>query len=101
MYLGRNLKRLVEANGLPACMQHFKEAVSQGKINPREVSFRELAQSLIGDNWSRVLEARGSGQVHLLESGEAVDSSAFAAITGQLLINEVLEKFQSPEFIAK
>jgi hypothetical protein len=48
----------------------------------------------MGDGWYDKLDRFRRGDVSLRESAEAVDASAFSAITGQLLIDTVREKYQ-------
>lgn len=100
-YIGRNLKALFKANGHDATVAHFSEALSTGKIKPGDVSIRELAQGLCGDDWAGVLSRSNGGVARFTEAGssEAVDASEFADISGQLLVNEIKQKYNSPDFI--
>jgi hypothetical protein len=95
--LGRNLKRLTESHGLPAVLDQLGDALRARKIPESEVSFRELAQSFLGDDWPVKL---GRYSARTLEAGDAVDASAFSAISGNILIDRVRDQFNSPEFIA-
>lgn len=115
MSLGRKLRRLMEDHGPLPALQMFNELVADGSINRQQISFMDLATNIVGDNWQgrlgnfnaiswRLRESAGGDAdqtARVMESGagEAVDASAFADITGQLLINEVKKKFESPSFI--
>jgi hypothetical protein len=77
-----------------------------GGIDPHHFSLRDLAANTI---FSRNGDAVGHGFVQeyfdpgsgrlLQEAMGAVDASAFAGITGQLLINRVLAAFTAEEFV--
>lgn len=103
MSLGRNLKRLIEQHGYVATRNNFADAIREGRINPRTVSIRGLAEGLLGSQWKLKIQNR-NGRVFetgLLEAGstEAVDASAFADITGQLLVNEIKAKYETADFV--
>ncbi len=78
-----------------------------GGISPRDFSLRDLAAHTI---FSRNGDPVGADFVEqyfdpsntrpLQEAMGAVDASAFAGITGQLLINRVLAAFTAEEFVA-
>jgi hypothetical protein len=117
MSLGRNLRRLMESQGVVPTLNMFFGMVESGKIKARSVSFRDIAENVVGYNyWEKLSAFNASAPFRLRESmtdcvadhtvrtlesgaGEAVDASAFADITGQLLINEVREGFKNPMFI--
>src|SRR5687767_2662426 len=116
MSLGRRIRRMIIETGDPLrVVESMIDLINAGKIKPGEVSFKDLAVNIVGDNWDtrlgafqavshRLRESSGENADHTLRvlesgSGEAVDASAFADITGQLLINEVRRKFTSPTFI--
>ena len=85
-----------------------------GAIQPECFSLRDLAaQTIFGRDGEPVgdrfvedffggerCQGRGSnGNVALQEAMGAIDSSAFAGITGQLVINRMLEAFTSEDFV--
>jgi hypothetical protein len=107
MSLGRQIKRWVTEHGRESASGLFSEAMRTGRISRDQFSIKDLAVGLMGDNWYSVMKANGygghrdpDGTFHGRESGDAVDASAFADITGNQLIDKVREKYQSPEFIA-
>ncbi len=83
--VGRELEMLVEA----------------GEFRFEETSIEELAVGLIphGSDYVRACKTPGRYQ-ELVEAGDAVDSTAFLNITGQLIINEVLAGFELEKFVA-
>jgi len=96
----KNLKKICEANGLEQTQTALSEAISEKKISPDRISIRRLAEAFLGENWHENLRRYTTGQ-RLLEgaSSEAVDGSAFTAITGQLLVNEIKDKYQLQSII--
>ena len=90
------LKQVCEQNGVQATVNTLKEAFAEKKITAGDFSLRRMAEAFMGHNWTSVLENR-LGRVQ--ESSEAVSASLFTAITGQLLVNEIKEKFQLASFI--
>jgi hypothetical protein len=99
MSVGTNLRRLIESNGYETARANLIESVITGKINPRrDIHIRDLAESLLGPAWALKLQARNAG-VRLSEADEAVDPSAFADITGQLLVNEIKAKYETADFV--
>jgi hypothetical protein len=69
----------------------LREAVASGKVRREDISLRELAQSLIGDEWAAHLKSYNN---RIRESVDAVDASGFSAITGQLMVDEAKEKYK-------
>ena len=70
-----------------------------GGLRPSDFSIRDLAESVVdnGREWVQSMDPRRGQSV--LESGSAIDSTAFSNITGQLLINEIMDGYQSEEFV--
>lgn len=93
MSFERKLKKLTESHGRNTTAKVLTESIREGKVNPSRISLRRLAESFMGDNWAEHLQrAVRTGRV--TESAEAVDTSGFQAITGQLLVNEIKEKYE-------
>jgi len=90
------LKQVCEQNGVAATVNTLKEAFAEKKITAGDFSLRRMAEAFIGHQWQSVLENRLS---RVQESSEAVSASLFTAITGQLLVNEIKEKYQLASFI--
>lgn len=107
--LGKTLCTWAEAHGHRQTLSMFTEALESGRISPRDISFRELAESYMGSDWQgqlRLLAANPSARrvhgddVAFAEAGDAVDSSAFSNITGQILVNEVKAQYEAADMIA-
>jgi hypothetical protein len=95
--LGRNLREQVSKVGVSTTVKALREGIREKKIRREDYSLRETAQAFLGDGWYDRLEqyrGRSAGGVALRESETAVDASSFAAITGQLLIDTVREKYE-------
>lgn len=96
--IGLKLREAVKAHGVKTACQVLREGIEQKRISRDDISLRELAQSMIGDNWESHLRAvarrAANSPLELRESIDAVDSSGFHAITGQLLVDEVREKYK-------
>lgn len=93
MSFEKKLKKITESHGRDTTAKVLTEAVRERKIDPRRISLRRLAESYMGENWAEHLtRAVRTGRV--TESAEAVDTSGFQAITGQLLVNEIKDKYK-------
>lgn len=106
--IGLKLKECIKKaasprEGIRTAKEVLREGIKAKKIKKEDVSLREMAQSLIGDDWATHLGnvARGAegGAMELRESIDAVDSSGFSAITGQLFIDEVHEKYKLATYV--
>jgi hypothetical protein len=94
--LGTHLKRLVEAHGVAKVNTLLAESIKSGRISKHQVSLRQIAEAFLGHQWDVQLKRH---QARLLEATEAVDASAFSNITGQLLINEIKDRYKRADFI--
>lgn len=102
----RQLKRL----HLAACkdkseerfFDDFQESLDNGEIKLEDVSIRELAECFIEDGHEAVMSWNprnpdGGVPMKLLEETGAVTTGGFSKITGQLLVNRVLQAYESEE----
>lgn len=102
----KQLRRLYEAAKRERKPSRFFEdidaALESRQIRPSDFSFRELFEAFVDDgyeivqSWSPRSGGSKSG-VMLRES--AVNTGAFASITGQILYAAVRDEFDSPSFI--
>lgn len=99
MAIEYKLREAAKNYGVDKASAVFFEEVREGKINPARLSIRRLAEAFCGENWADNLTRYNRG-VRVTESSEAVDASGFAAITGQLLVNEIREKYQLASMVA-
>jgi len=95
--LGVKLRDFARQHGAQKTRDFFGDCLKEGKIKSHNISLRNLAEGICGYDWQDKLKT----PVHVLESGDAVDSSAFSNITGQLLVNEIKEKYEAQAFIAR
>lgn len=97
--LGKKLKEFGQQNGVIKTREYLSEAIAKGDINARNISLRGLAEGILGDNWHETMHRFNGPDRVFMESTEAVDASNFAAITGQILITTVQEKYKLASFI--
>ena len=78
---------------------HLREAFESKQLHPGEFSVQSCAEHTIpeGREFVRACDPRFGG-TSLMEAVDAVDTSAFSNIIGQLVINKVLEGYMSPKF---
>ena len=97
----RELKRRYELDGAEKTVCHLSESLSAGHLQPEEFSIRDLAEALVPDGreWVRLLDPRSAGGVSVLESGGAVDTTAFLNITGQVIYSKIMEAYQQEAFV--
>lgn len=107
--LGKTLRTWAETHGQRSAIQMFSEALESRRISTTDISLRELAESYLGPDWAGQLQLLNrnpgalrplvDGEVAFAESGDAVDSSAFPNITGQILFNEVKAQYEAGDMI--
>jgi hypothetical protein len=102
------LKRLYEAasrDGREKVRQFYaelEESLEKGEIQPNEFSVREVFEGFVEDGREIVDSWKpGSvnGGINLIEAGNAIDTSAFSNITGQIVYTRVIQAFGDPAFI--
>jgi hypothetical protein len=95
----RELRRMYDLDGAKKTVNRLSEALDKEQLKAEDFSIRDLAEGLVPDGreWVRSMDPRSG--VSILESSDAVDSTAFSNITGQLIINRVMESFQSEQFV--
>lgn len=97
-----DVKRRVELDGIDRTAAHLLEALEEGHLNWRDFSIRELFEGLVdeGDQIVQEFNPRHQGNtVNLLEAGNAVDTSTFSNITGQIVYSRLLDAFEDEAFI--
>lgn len=75
----------------------FREALDSGQIDRRSLSLRDLFVGLVenGEEIIREFDPRNSkAGITLTEAGNAVDTSTFANINGQIMYSTVLDEYQ-------
>lgn len=103
MSVGMKLREAVKAHGVRKATEIFREARETKKITNGQIHLRELAETMVGPNWVSVLKEAASRtaetSMRLRESVDAVDASGFSAITGQLLIDTIREKYRLATYV--
>jgi hypothetical protein len=97
--LGKKLKEFGQQNGLAKTKAFFSESIAKGDVAVNRISLRGLAEGIMGDDWAEQLNRFNGPERTFMEATEAVDASNFAAITGQILITTVQEKYKLASFI--
>lgn len=99
MGLSGNLHKVCENYGLKETLHRLDESFKDGTVKPTDFSLRELAESFMGRDWVNKMRPNPRGGFMIMEAGDAVDSTAFSNITGQIVYNMVLQGYNRPEFI--
>ena len=97
--LGKKLKAFGKQNGVIKTKNYLAESIAKGDISLRNISLRGLAEGIIGDDWAEKMQRFNGPDRVFMEASEAVDASNFAAITGQILITTVQEKYKLANLI--
>lgn len=98
MSIYQTLRESCKSAGATKTAEVLVEQVREGKVKADRISIRRLAESFMGSDWADVLDKHNKG-VRVTEAAEFVDPSAFTAITGQLLVNEIREQYQLASFV--
>ena len=98
----RELRRRYDLDGAEKTIRHLAEALEQKHLRPDDFSLRDLAEALIpeGRQWVKALDPRQSSPVSILETGDAVDVTAFLNVTGQIIYSQILETYRHEAFVA-
>lgn len=101
--LARNIKRMLDdpTKGRRFVHEHLSEALESKQLRPEEFSIRDLAEETVenGREWVRAMDPRQSGGgLNLLEAGNAVSTTDFSNITGQIVINRVLDASMGDDY---
>ena len=103
--IGRHLKSFLEANGhgreaLVKTTKHLRQSLKEGKIQYSDIHLRELAEAFVGTGHANLSKLEGKRRP-FLEAVDAVDASSFAAITGQLLVQRIKDKWVMAQMVAE
>ncbi|CAN5421372.1 hypothetical protein BH11PLA2_BH11PLA2_32790 [soil metagenome] len=91
--LVQNFKKFGPVRGPEFANELVAESVAQAKYNPRHFSIRQCAEESFGPGWEAKLR-RFAGKKQAFneltfESQDAVDVSAFSAVTGSVIVEQV------------
>lgn len=94
----RELSRRYQLDGPQQTVRHLSEALDKRELDADDFSIRCLAEALIPDGreWVNLLDPRRGGQMIVTE---AVDTTAFANITGQLIFSEIMKSYEHESFV--
>lgn len=98
----RELRKMHDLNGAEWTVSHLSEALRAKTLRPENFSIRDLAEALVdnGSEYLRLIDPRRKGGgMNLTEAANAVDTSAFSNITGQIVYNKILDGYTNPEFL--
>lgn len=99
----RELRQMYESLGPSRACEQLGEYMrlhregQPGGLSPEQLDLSLLAEAFVSREWLNAM--RPQGGVSVLEAGEAVDTSAFTNITGQIFYNRYLEGYSSPDFV--
>lgn len=95
---GIYLKKLVESRGAERATKILKDCLHKGELAPKEFHIKELWESFVGPCGQTLAHAqRGSGVINVAEA--AVDTTAFANITGEVLMQRAMDAYERPEYV--
>ncbi len=97
----RDIKRRYDLEGPQRTVAHLCGALREKKVKPDDFSIRDLAEALVpeGREWVRTLDPRSTDGVHMLESSDGVDVTAFLNITGQVIYSKIMEAYTQEAFV--
>lgn len=119
---GQALRDLVEGLGPVGTLHKIQECFEKRLLAVKDFSLKELAEAFLGRDaesrfnhemhklsvrgggaWTRTREDKDSwfSERDIQEAGEAIDVSAFAAITGQLFFNKILQGWENAVMIGE
>lgn len=99
----KELRRRVELEGAQKTVHHLTEALEAKYVRPEEFSLRDMALTFCGVEWYQACNPASDVDgrtLNAMEAGDGVDVTAFSNIIGQLIINRIMESYQSPAFVA-
>ena len=97
------VRRRVELDGIGPTVSHLTEALEEGDLQSDDFSIRDLFEGLVDDGPEIVKsfdpQRNDGGTINLLEAGNAVDTSMFSNITGQIVYSALIDAFEDELFI--
>lgn len=101
----RELRQMYQSLGARQACEQITEWLEMGRrgeaggLSPDEFSLRDLAEAMVENGREWVAAMNPAYQSSVLEAGDAVDSTAFSNITGQIMYTAFLRGYESPEFV--
>jgi hypothetical protein len=95
----RELQRMRELEGPEFVENRMVEALEKKDLKPDDFSVRDLFEATVEDG-RQVIDDWNPRQSRVTRLTEAVDTTAFKNISGQIVFTAMLEAYQSPVFLA-
>lgn len=92
------LKRMCEANGSEWAARHLRTALTEKHLRPEDFSVRALAEGLVDGGREWVESMNPNGGVQILRE-DAVNTTAFSNVMGQIVYNKLLDSYMMPDFV--
>ena len=102
----RKLRQDVANHGSELIAAKLTEAIELGRegesggLSSTDFSIRALAEAFLGHDSVSDMDPSVQNQIGVMESSDAVDSTAFLNITGQIVINEVMSGYEQESMMA-
>lgn len=97
----RELKQMVQCEGTDGAALILQESLDRGELRPENFSVQDLFVALheSGEELLRSISRRKSGDRSLLEAADAVSTTQFSSIIGQIIYNRIRDAYQDPVFL--
>ena len=95
----RELKRRYELDGAESTCHHLTESLGRGDLQPTDFKIRDLAEALVPDGVEWVRKMDPSRRRMTITESDAVDTSAFVNITGQVVYSAVMSGYENEAFV--
>lgn len=98
--LARDLAKQVHEKGAEAVCAMLEQCIEDGDLKADDFSIRELAEETVenGREWVEFMDPRKRGRFHLMEA-DAVKTTNFANITGQIMFSTIMNSFKDEQFV--
>lgn len=98
----REMRRQAETLGRGRTVAFWGEAFESKEIKPDDVSVKDLFEAYVPDGTEilRLMSRNKSGGMTLKEASNAVDTSVFSAITGQLIFTKTRDEYAVAALLA-
>ena len=95
------VKQMVEHLGSAQTCARLGAAIREKHLKAEDFSLKDLAEAIVpeGREWVASMSPFKSGFQPIREAANAIDTSAFSNIAGQIVYSKLLDAYQSPAFI--
>ena len=95
----RKLRNDVNNHGSTLVVEKLNEGLTEGHLKPDDFQIRDLAEAILGVDAVREMDPRTSATL-VTESTDAVDTTAFSNIIGQIVYTELLKSYEQEQYFA-